>query len=178
LLKKHVTLFMVLAETLEIDLHNASSAHDYFCLLQATAPLQRASRNMHAALQQAREMVPGDHQLIVARDAAGDAEREFELLYTKGGRAVQTKSSNGSFGIQTEQACGAVLSDNSALRYLRNEIRLGSGSVTRTMGLLGRYMHRARFRIDNCRNNREQTERSQKYLVCTTTQASTVEQSC
>jgi Mg2+ and Co2+ transporter CorA len=82
LLKKHVGSFTELAEKLEIDLQNASSAHDYFRLLQVTAPLQRASRNMHAALQQAREMVPGDHQLIVARDAAGDAEREFELLYS------------------------------------------------------------------------------------------------
>jgi hypothetical protein len=37
---------------------------------------------MHATLQQAREMVPEDHEIIVARDAAADIARAFELLTT------------------------------------------------------------------------------------------------
>lgn len=82
LLKNHVWQFSHLAEQLEQKLLSASSARNYFELLQAIAPLQRASRNLHSTLQQAREMVPHDHDIIAARDAAGDIERSFELLYT------------------------------------------------------------------------------------------------
>jgi Mg2+ and Co2+ transporter CorA len=81
LLSKHVARYMTRVEKLEKQLQSASSAADYFTLLQSVAPLQRASRNLHSALQQARELVAEDHEIIVARDAAADAERCFELLH-------------------------------------------------------------------------------------------------
>jgi Mg2+ and Co2+ transporter CorA len=81
LLKNHVARYTAKIEKLEDDLQSASCASDYFELLQAVAPLQRASRNLHGALQQARELVAEDHEIIVARDAAADAERGFELLH-------------------------------------------------------------------------------------------------
>src|SRR4029077_1369179 len=52
-----------------------------FRLLQKVAPLHRTARNLHATLQQAREFVPDDRDLIVARDTSGDIERSFELLH-------------------------------------------------------------------------------------------------
>ena len=80
LLKKHIAGFTERAELLESDLQNANCAADYFGLLQSVAPLHRTSRNLHTALQQAREMVPDDREIIAARDAANEVERAFELL--------------------------------------------------------------------------------------------------
>jgi hypothetical protein len=80
LLKRHILEFTKRGEVLENQLQMASCASDYFALLQATAPLHRTSSNLHATLQQAREAVPEDQELIVARDAANDLERTFELL--------------------------------------------------------------------------------------------------
>jgi len=82
LLKKHIADFTHRAEQLEKKLQVASCASDYFCMLQAIAPLHRTSRNLHATLQQAREAIPDDSELIVARDSASDLERTFELLHT------------------------------------------------------------------------------------------------
>jgi hypothetical protein len=81
-LKKHLAEFSEHVDRLENRLQEAGGATDYFQLLQAVAPLHRNSRNMHAALQQAREMLPDDRDLIVARDSAGDIERAMELLHT------------------------------------------------------------------------------------------------
>lgn len=81
LLKKHVSMFSDKIEGLERQLHAATCADDYFKLLQSAAPLHRTSRNLHGALQQAREMIPEDRDIIVARDAAGDVERAFELIH-------------------------------------------------------------------------------------------------
>lgn len=81
LLKKHIAGFTERAELLEIDLQKANCAADYFELLQSIGPLHRTSRNLHAALQQAREMVPDDREIIAARDAASEVERAFELLH-------------------------------------------------------------------------------------------------
>lgn len=81
LLKKHVASFAERAEDLESKMQEASCADDYFFLLQAIAPLHRSSRNLHATLQQARDMISEDRAIIVARDSAGDIERTFELLH-------------------------------------------------------------------------------------------------
>ena len=81
LLKRHVSVFSEKVEALETELQNSAGAADYFRLLQAVAPLHRTSRNLHSTLQQARDLVPGDRDLIVARDVAGDIERAFELLH-------------------------------------------------------------------------------------------------
>jgi len=80
-LKKHIAEFSDRVEALDNLLQNASRADDYYQLLQTITPLHRTSRNLHAALQQARELVPDDRDLITARDAAGDIERSLELLH-------------------------------------------------------------------------------------------------
>jgi hypothetical protein len=80
-LKKHLAEFTDRVEALENQLQIASGADDYFRLIQAVAPLHRTSRNLHATLQQAREAIPDDRDIIVARDAAGEVERAAELLH-------------------------------------------------------------------------------------------------
>ena len=79
-LKKHVGEYAERLEALDDELQQAQASDDYFRVLQALAPLCHASRNMHAALQQAREMASADRELIALRDKAGEIERGAELL--------------------------------------------------------------------------------------------------
>jgi hypothetical protein len=64
-------------ETVETE---AATAASYHSVLEGTAPLLRAIRGMHRALQQAREMVKADRDLINHRDRAAALERTAELL--------------------------------------------------------------------------------------------------
>jgi hypothetical protein len=80
-LRKHLAEFTTATDDLERQFLAARSADDYFAVLRAAAPLHRTTRNLHAALQQARELVPDDRDLINARDQAGEAERAAELLH-------------------------------------------------------------------------------------------------
>ncbi len=68
-------------EGLERLSENATTARLCYDLLLGITPLQRAARNLHSALQAAREAVPEDRDIINLRDQAGDVERSVELLY-------------------------------------------------------------------------------------------------
>jgi hypothetical protein len=81
-LRKHVAEFMERIETLDDEFQAAATADDYFRILQEVTPLFRTIRHLHATLQQAREMIPNDRELISIRDLAGAAERAAELLQT------------------------------------------------------------------------------------------------
>ncbi len=59
---------------------SASSANDYFVVLEALGPLHRAALNTHKALQEARTLVPEDRDLIDVRDRAYEIVRQAELL--------------------------------------------------------------------------------------------------
>ena len=80
-LRKHVGGFADRADELEKQWNAAKTAEDYYALLQAIAPLHCTARHLHATLQQAREMLPDDRDLINLRDQAGDVERAIELLH-------------------------------------------------------------------------------------------------
>jgi hypothetical protein len=80
-LKRHVAEFAERAEDLEKQWQLARTAEDYYRLLRAIAPLHRTARNLHATLQQARELVPEDRDLINLRDQVGEIERGVELLH-------------------------------------------------------------------------------------------------
>ncbi len=67
------------AATLEGAVETARSAADYFRILQDVAPLLRASRGLHKALQDAREALKTDVDMISLRDLAYEAERTLEL---------------------------------------------------------------------------------------------------
>ena len=79
-LKRHVQAYAELETKLSHAFEQGPNLTGLFDLLEALTPLSRAARNMHAALQQAREAVKGDTQLIELRDLAYDVERNFELL--------------------------------------------------------------------------------------------------
>lgn len=81
-LKEHLRDFTQRADQLEHQLQSASGADNYFTLLQELTPLHRTSRNLHATLQQARDFVPDDRNIISLRDAASDLERSLELLHS------------------------------------------------------------------------------------------------
>ena len=79
-IKKHLTEYAEAVAELDDHLASAVSADDYFAVLHSAAPLYRAARNMHTALQQAREAASDDRELILLRDQAGEIERGAELL--------------------------------------------------------------------------------------------------
>ncbi len=60
----------------------ASYAADYFGILRQVAPLLRAARNMHKALQEAREASSDDKDLISIRDQAYENERTLDIIHT------------------------------------------------------------------------------------------------
>jgi len=80
-LKRHVAEFADQADKLEQRWQSAATAADYYLLLRAIAPLYRTTRNLHATLQDARTMAPGDRDLINVRDQVGEIERTIELLH-------------------------------------------------------------------------------------------------
>jgi tetratricopeptide (TPR) repeat protein len=75
-------------EQLERAEDEAQNARDYFELLDRLAPLTRSARNMYETLQQAREAMPNDRQLIVARDQAYEITRRADLLYADAKNAL------------------------------------------------------------------------------------------
>ena len=79
-LKGIVDAYMKQAATLEGAVETARSAADYFKILQDVAPLLRASRGLHKALQEAREALKTDVEMISLRDLAYEAERTLELV--------------------------------------------------------------------------------------------------
>ncbi|HWB77574.1 MAG TPA: hypothetical protein VG755_21560 [Nannocystaceae bacterium] len=80
-LQQHVKAFLDAASHHEVLLEQAISADDWYALVHATMPLARASANMLEALQDAREAVKLDRDLITVRDLAVDAARAFELIH-------------------------------------------------------------------------------------------------
>lgn len=80
-LTAHLTEYAERVDGLEKELESAQTAEDYYALLRAVAPLHRSARNLHATLQQARESICEDTDLINARDQSGEIERTLELLH-------------------------------------------------------------------------------------------------
>jgi hypothetical protein len=80
-LRSHVEAFAAVTQALEERVDNAARAADYFGVLQEAAPLLRTARNLHKALQEAREACAADRDLISIRDQAGDVERMVELVH-------------------------------------------------------------------------------------------------
>jgi hypothetical protein len=80
-LNEHLNEYRVAIEALEQAEDTARQARDYFELLDRLAPLARATRNMHEAVQKARETVTDDRQLIVARDLAYELTRRADLVH-------------------------------------------------------------------------------------------------
>lgn len=80
-LKSHLNEFIAHVNKLEDRMQKPPNSKMYFEILQITAPLLRVARNMCGTLQQAREAVPNDRNILVARDQAVEVERAVELLH-------------------------------------------------------------------------------------------------
>ncbi|QDS95255.1 CorA-like Mg2+ transporter protein [Roseimaritima multifibrata] len=69
----------------------AQSSKDYFAVLEAMAPILRATRNMEKVLQEARREIAAARELIDFRDRAYQLDRTAELLVTGAKHALDFK---------------------------------------------------------------------------------------
>jgi Mg2+ and Co2+ transporter CorA len=79
-LRRHIDEYAQAVERLERLEQEADLADEYQHLLAQILPLLRAARNLHATLQEARELVHDDRDLIICRDQSYVTERAAELL--------------------------------------------------------------------------------------------------
>lgn len=87
-LDQHLSDYRKRLEKLDESEHVAESAEDYFEILSEVAPLYRAARNQHLAIQEARTFCPDVREIINFRDRAYDLERAAELLHTDSQNAL------------------------------------------------------------------------------------------
>ncbi len=80
-LEAHVARYGERLAALEDRVETARSSEHYFAVLHEVLPLRRATRNMHAALQAARDASEAARELITLRDRAYDLERAAELVH-------------------------------------------------------------------------------------------------
>lgn len=79
-LNDHLHQFDFILMELEEKENRARLATEYHDVLEKLAPVLRTSRGLHRALQQARELVKTERELINMRDQAAGIERNAELL--------------------------------------------------------------------------------------------------
>jgi hypothetical protein len=88
-LQQHVKAYLDAAAHHEALLDVAIAADDWYALVHSTGPLARAASNMSDALQEAREAVSADRDLITVRDLAIDAARAFELIHVHANEGLE-----------------------------------------------------------------------------------------
>jgi len=79
-LRRHVDEYGDEVDRLESLEEQADRAAEYDTLVSRVSPLLRAARHLHATLQEARELVREDRDVIICRDQAYTVERAAELL--------------------------------------------------------------------------------------------------
>lgn len=79
-ISKHLDEFDALIDALEVQEQQAQSSADYFAVVDALAPLHRATGNLYAVLQEARKQFPQARELIDLRDRSYDIQRTADLL--------------------------------------------------------------------------------------------------
>lgn len=91
-LKRHVQTYAEIENKLAADYESATNTDALFDLVESLTPLARAARNMHQALQAAREAIKGDPFLIEMRDLAYEIERNCDLLLQDAGNAIHYRT--------------------------------------------------------------------------------------
>ena len=91
-LKRHVQSYEEIENKLVRDYEAAADTTALFNLLEALTPLVRAARNLHLALQAARESVGNDPFLIEMRDLASEVDRNLDLLLEDVRNAIQYRT--------------------------------------------------------------------------------------
>jgi hypothetical protein len=79
-LKRHLQTVADLEGDLTAIHEQATSIGELFDLMESLVPLTRFARNMHAAIQTAREAVKDDPFLVELRNQAYEVERNLDLL--------------------------------------------------------------------------------------------------
>ena len=87
-LRKHVQAYEDAAQKMGEAYKHAANAEDYFTILDDLVPLFHSARNLHATLQDARESIPEDRDIIDLRDAAYEIERDLDLLHADSKNAL------------------------------------------------------------------------------------------
>lgn len=95
-LKTHVQSYLDLELKHAKSYDQAMTAGLLFDLVEALTPLARAARNMHHALQHAREAIKEDAALIDVRDLAYEADRNLDLLLLDVRNAIDYKTARES----------------------------------------------------------------------------------
>jgi Mg2+ and Co2+ transporter CorA len=80
-LRSHVETFDAAADALEEKVDKAVKARDWFEVLRVSSPTLRTARNLSKTLQEARDHVRADKELIAVRDTAQEIERALELIH-------------------------------------------------------------------------------------------------
>ncbi|MEN6494010.1 MAG: CorA family divalent cation transporter [Thermoguttaceae bacterium] len=79
-LQKHLAEYDGMLQKLDQMQDDAEWAKDFLEILQQIAPLRRSTRNLYETLQEAREIVSEDNDLILCRDQAYALQRRAELI--------------------------------------------------------------------------------------------------
>ncbi len=91
-LKRHLQSFSELEAQLSQEYETASNVTALFDLIEKLTPLVRSARNMHGAIQTARDAIRGDTFLIEMRDMAYEIERNLDLLLEDTRNALQYRT--------------------------------------------------------------------------------------
>jgi hypothetical protein len=81
-LRAHVEELSTTIDLLETRAATATRAKDWFSIMHEAAPLHRTVLGQSTTLQEARDLVKGDRDLISIRDVAQENERAVELITT------------------------------------------------------------------------------------------------
>lgn len=79
-LRLHLEEYEQVLQSLDAEEHQAVGSQQYLKVLTSLAPVLRSARHLHSTLQEAREAVRNERELINARDDAYRLERTMELL--------------------------------------------------------------------------------------------------
>jgi len=91
-LKRHIQSYAERETQLTHEFEKAPDVNSLFDLVETLTPLVRAARNMHQAIQTAREAIKGDSFLIEMRDQAYEVERNLDLLLEDVRNAIQHRT--------------------------------------------------------------------------------------
>ncbi len=86
---KFLATYAAALQRLTAHYETADESVDYFEIQVELAPIVRSSRNLHAALVDARKMCPEDRELINSRDDAYELMRSAELLHDDAESALE-----------------------------------------------------------------------------------------
>ncbi|MEK0448776.1 MAG: hypothetical protein RL088_1044 [Verrucomicrobiota bacterium] len=87
--KSHISEYDRAADELDALLRSETTAQNYFNVLRRLTPLMRASRHLAGVLQQAREAVRADRNILLARDEMVEVDRHCELLHSEAVNGMQ-----------------------------------------------------------------------------------------